>query len=79
MGATLGLHAKTSRSRTSAASFGAAMQYFTGSKEHNIVTRRLAQQRDLKLNEYGLFRDEDGEAEHRVQAALPNHLVVDAT
>ena len=46
-----------------AASFGAAMQYFTGSKEHNIVTRRLAQQRDLKLNEYGLFRDEDGEAE----------------
>ena len=40
------------------ASFGAALQYFTGSKEHNIVTRRLAQQQGWKLNEYGLF---DGE------------------
>lgn len=39
-------------------SYGAAMQYFTGSKEHNIVIRRRAQQLGLKLNEYGLFRDE---------------------
>ena len=38
-------------------SYGAAMQYFTGSKEHNIVLRRRAQERGLKLNEYGLFRD----------------------
>jgi DNA polymerase (family 10) len=38
------------------ASFGAAMQYFTGSKEHNIVIRRRAQDRGLKLNEYGVFR-----------------------
>lgn len=37
-------------------SYGAAMQYFTGSKEHNIVIRRRAQERGLKLNEYGLFR-----------------------
>lgn len=38
-----------------AASYGAALQYFTGSKEHNVRLRRLAQQRGLKLNEYGLF------------------------
>ncbi len=40
-------------------SFGAALQYFTGSKEHNIVIRRRAQERGLKLNEYGLFRGDD--------------------
>lgn len=40
-------------------SFGAAAQYFTGSKEHNIVIRRRAQERGLKLNEYGLFRGEE--------------------
>lgn len=39
-------------------SYGAAMQYFTGSKEHNIVLRRRAQERGLKLNEYGVFRDD---------------------
>ena len=38
---------------------GAAMQYFTGSKAHNIVLRDRAIQRGLKLNEYGLFRLED--------------------
>jgi DNA polymerase (family 10) len=36
-------------------SFGAALQYFTGSKAHNIALRRLAQQRGWKLSEYGLF------------------------
>lgn len=36
--------------------FGAAMQYFTGSKEHNIKTRTLAVKKGLKLNEYGLFK-----------------------
>ncbi len=35
---------------------GAAMQYFTGSKAHNIVLRDRAIAHDLKLNEYGLFR-----------------------
>jgi DNA polymerase (family 10) len=39
-------------------SYGAAMQYFTGSKDHNIVIRRRAQDRGLKLNEYGVFRGE---------------------
>lgn len=54
-------------------SFGAALQYFTGSKEHNIVTRRLAKERDLKLNEYGLFHEEDPKAaatEEEVYEAL---------
>lgn len=36
-------------------SWGAALHYFTGSKPHNIAGRRRAQERDLKLNEYGVF------------------------
>ncbi len=36
-------------------SFGAAIQYFTGSKEHNIKIRELANKRNLKVNEYGVF------------------------
>ena len=39
------------------ASFGAALYYFTGSRAHSIVARRIAQNMDLKLNEYGLYRD----------------------
>jgi len=42
----------------SVASFGAALQYFTGSKDHNIALRRIAIKKGYKLNEYGLF---DGE------------------
>jgi DNA polymerase (family 10) len=38
--------------------YGAALQYFTGSKAHNIEIRRRAQERKLKLSEYGLFRGE---------------------
>lgn len=38
-------------------SYGAALQYFTGSKEHNIHLRKIAMDKGLKLNEYGLFRD----------------------
>lgn len=37
-------------------SFGAALNYFTGSKDHNVALRRIAQEMGLKLNEYGLFR-----------------------
>jgi DNA polymerase (family 10) len=47
-------------------SFGAALQYFTGSKEHNVVVRGLAKQRGLKVNEWGVFRvksEGDGESE----------------
>ena len=41
-------------------SLGAALQYFTGSKSHNIELRDRAIRHGLKLNEYGLFRVEDG-------------------
>jgi DNA polymerase (family 10) len=41
--------------------WGAAMQYFTGSKAHNIKTRELAVRRKLKLSEYGLFDAETDE------------------
>ncbi len=54
-------------------SYGAAMQYFSGSKEHNIVIRRRAQERGLKINEYGVFHDEQyvaGRTEEEVYAAV---------
>lgn len=56
-----------------AASYGAALHYFTGSKAHNIAIRRLAQARGLKLNEYGVFRGEQrvaGDTEKSVFAAV---------
>jgi len=37
-------------------SYGSALVYFTGSKAHNILLRRRAQERGFKLNEYGVFR-----------------------
>lgn len=37
-------------------SFGAAQQYFTGSKEHNVVLRQIAIKKGYKLSEYGLFK-----------------------
>jgi DNA polymerase (family 10) len=43
-----------------AESFGAALQYFTGSKAHNVVIRGMAKDRGLKINEYGVFRVEEG-------------------
>src|SRR5580704_12254882 len=59
-------------------SYGAAMQYFTGSKEHNILLRSRALKLGLTLNEYGLFRLENeervaGETEEQVyqQLGLP--------
>ena len=54
-------------------SYGAALLYFTGSKAHNVVLRQLAQQRGLKLNEYGVFRGDKpvaGETEESVYASL---------
>jgi len=41
------------------AEFPFALAYFTGSKEHNIVMRQRAIQRDLRLNEYGLFKSKE--------------------
>ena len=56
-----------------AESFGAALQYFTGSKEHNIVVRGRAKSRGLKINEYGVFRGDEriaGRTEEDVYATL---------
>ncbi|NIR30455.1 MAG: DNA polymerase/3'-5' exonuclease PolX [Gammaproteobacteria bacterium] len=39
-------------------SYGAAMHYFTGSKAHNIAVRKLGVKRGLKINEYGVFKDD---------------------
>jgi len=40
-------------------SFGAALCYFTGSKDHNVRLREIAKKRGLKINEYGVFRDDE--------------------
>ena len=57
----------------SAESFGAACQYFTGSKDHNVVLRTMAKGRGLKISEYGVFRGDEpiaGRTEEEVYAAL---------
>jgi len=54
-------------------SFGSALQYFTGSKEHNVATRRIAISKGLKLNEYGVFRGKKmiaGKTEEEVYKAI---------
>jgi len=55
-------------------SFGAALAYFTGSKEHNIQMRELAIKRGWKLNEYGLFDKNEkmiaGRTEEEIYSAL---------
>ncbi|MBS3748229.1 MAG: DNA polymerase/3'-5' exonuclease PolX [Candidatus Thermoplasmatota archaeon] len=54
-------------------SFGSALQYFTGSKDHNVKLRKIAQKNGLKLNEYGLFEDDKrkaGESEEKVYQKL---------
>ncbi|HUE23718.1 MAG TPA: DNA polymerase/3'-5' exonuclease PolX [Bryobacteraceae bacterium] len=56
-------------------SFGAAMQYFTGSKDHNVAVRTRAVRMGFKLSEYGLYRSADetkvaGETEAGVYEAL---------
>jgi DNA polymerase (family 10) len=61
-------------------SFGAALQYFTGSKAHNIQLRDMAAKRGLKLNEYGVFDEKSGEkvageTEEDVYAALELPLI----
>ncbi len=54
-------------------SFGAALQYFTGSKDHNIKLRDLARKKGLKINEYGLFRGDKrigGKTEQEIYSKL---------
>ena len=43
-----------------ARSFGAALHYFTGSKEHNVAVRQIAQRQGLRVNEWGVFRMPEG-------------------
>ena len=52
-------------------SYGAALLYFTGSKEHNIHLRNIALKEDLKINEYGVFKKDErilGETEEEIYA-----------
>jgi DNA polymerase (family 10) len=54
-------------------SYGAALIYFTGSKDHCVHIRRIAQRMELSLNEYGLFRGQEsiaGRTEEEVYRAL---------
>ena len=54
-------------------SYGSALQYFTGSKEHNIMTRKIAIDKGLKLNEYGVFRGSKmiaGKTEEEIYKAI---------
>ncbi|HXX40278.1 MAG TPA: DNA polymerase/3'-5' exonuclease PolX [bacterium] len=55
--------------------YGAALQYFTGSKDHNVQLREMGVRRGLKINEYGVFRVADdvriaGQTEEEVYRAL---------
>jgi DNA polymerase (family 10) len=59
--------------RVAPESFGAALQYFTGSQAHNIAVRGLGRLRGLKINEYGVFEGEKkiaGDTEESVYRAL---------
>lgn len=54
-------------------SYGAALDYFTGSKDHNVALRQIAIRKGLKLNEYGLFRGKKeiaGRSEEELYKAL---------
>lgn len=54
-------------------SYGAALQYFTGSKEHNIALRKIAINNGLKLSEYGLFHGSKiiaGDSEEKIYEKL---------
>jgi len=54
-------------------SYGSALHYFTGSKQHNIAVRKLAIELGLKVNEYGVFRGEEriaGRTEEEVYKAV---------
>ena len=56
-----------------AASFGAALHYFTGSKPHNIAVRAMGVKRGLKINEYGVFKGDrrvSGRTEAEVYKAV---------
>ncbi len=52
-------------------SYGAALHYFTGSKSHNIAIRKMAVEMGLKVNEYGVFKEDEriaGKSEEEIYA-----------
>jgi len=51
-------------------SYGAALYYFTGSKQHNVAVRKLAVKKGLKINEYGVFHGEERVAGRTEEAVL---------
>ncbi len=57
-----------------AESYGAALQYFTGSKEHNVKIRGIAKQLGLKINEYGVYRLEDAGGEKSIAGATEDEV-----
>jgi DNA polymerase (family 10) len=51
-------------------SYGAALYYFTGSRQHNVAVRRLAVRKGLKINEYGVFHGDERVAGRTEEAVL---------
>ncbi|MFQ3275193.1 MAG: DNA polymerase (family 10) [Candidatus Nanohaloarchaea archaeon] len=58
-------------------SYGAALQYFTGSKDHNVTLRTIAVKKDWKLNEYGLFDSKDNKIAGRTEESIYSKLQMD--
>jgi len=59
-------------------SYGSALNYFTGSKDHNIALRQLAMEKGLRLSEYGVFRGEKqiaGKNEEEIYETLGLHYI----
>lgn len=59
-------------------SWGAALQYFSGDKAHNVVLRTVAIKKGYKLNEYGLFQDREqiaGKTEEEIYNILGFHWI----
>lgn len=62
------------RKKIPADRYGAALNYFTGSKEHNVALRELAQKKGLTLSEYGLCRQADKEHKRPVAARTEEEI-----
>ena len=54
--------------------FGASLQYFTGSKEHNVRVRGLARQNGMKVNEWGVFQVDDAGNETKIAGATEKEV-----
>ncbi len=58
-------------------SFGSALQYFTGSKDHNVKVRKIAIDHNYKLNEYGLYAGDKNIMEGKDERAIYRELGMD--